>query len=91
MITKESNEHEWMQLKALWDRNGGEYVQKGGVTFRVFTPNGEDLPQFLPQNVGMDAYSKTSTGVVRGAEPKRPISRSAPSPGSPPIQISDVE
>ena len=82
---------QWAQLKALWDRHGGEYIQLGGSTYRVFTPDGEDKPKFQPQNVGLDAYEKTSTGMVQGAIPKRPIARSAPKPGSPPVQISDVE
>lgn len=80
----------WANLKALWVRNGGEYIEAGGKNYRVFTPNGEESPIFQPQDIGIDAYGRTSTGVVRGAEPKNPL-RSTTRQNNRTVPISDVE
>lgn len=90
MITNENDPKKWGQLKAYWLQHGGEYIQVGGTTYRVFTPDGKEFPRFLPQNVGLDAYSKTSTGVVQGAEPKDPM-RSTTIQNGKVTPISDVD
>jgi len=58
------------KLRGIWNRVDA-YILLGGKQYRVVTPNGEDKPEFIEQDLS-SAYATTSTGLVTPDNPKRP-------------------
>ena len=56
------------RLTMLWDGRS-QYVDDGGTTYRVYTPNGKEHPVFAPMSDQM-MYGSTSTSKLV-SEPKK--------------------
>lgn len=63
----------WEALLEIWlaSRKTG-YIQRGGMQYEVFTPDGDEEPVFHPQGQQeLTSYSSTSTGAVKAKDPVR--------------------
>ena len=56
------------RLTMLWD-GAAQYVDDGGMTYRVYLPNGKQHPVFSPMSDQM-MYGSTSTSKI-APEPKK--------------------
>jgi len=67
---------EYQNMVTYWKSVGQpEYIEYGGGSYRVFTPNGEDQPTFQAQDSNA-MYGTTSTSKMA----KEPTKRVAPNP-----------